>query len=102
MVKVTQEESIFDANSINANTFSHTSNKQRENANAIFTSKKLDKLDELEDVLKNLTINEAKYYESDTETASDAQGDPTHDSKTVTHTSNGNEKVTDTRNGSFI
>ena len=31
----------------------------------------------------------------------DAQGDPTCDSKTVTHTSNGKEKFTDTSNRNF-
>ena len=82
-------------------TFSHTYNTQRENANAIFTGEKLDKSDELVDSVKNLTINNAKYYESNTATASDAQGDLTLDPETVTHTSNGNEPVTRTSNRHF-
>ena len=82
-------------------TFSHTYNTQRENANAIFTGEKLDKSDELVDSVKNLTINNAKYYESNTATASDAQGDLTLDPETVTHTSNGNEPVTRTSNRNF-
>ena len=58
-------------------TFSHTSNKQRENENVIFVNEKLDKLDELVDAARNLKINDTKYYESNTETANDAQGDLT-------------------------
>ena len=58
-----EEESISDANNVTADTFFHTYNAQIENANAIFTSEKLDKLDDLEDALKDLTINDAKYYE---------------------------------------
>ena len=77
------------------------SNIQRENVNAIFRSEKLDKSDELTDALKDLTINDAKYYKSDTATAGNAKGDPTRDLKTVTHIRNGNEKVTDTSNGNF-
>ena len=42
------------------------SNIQRDNANAIFTSEKIDKLDNLVDVVKNLTINDDEYYESNT------------------------------------
>ena len=61
--KVVEEESVSDCNNVTADTFSHMSNTQRENANAIFTSEKLDKLDELADALKNLTISTTKYYE---------------------------------------
>ena len=82
-------------------TFSHTSNTQRESENTIFTSEKLDKLDDLEDSLNDLTINDTKYYESDTATANDARVNPTRNSKTFTHTSNGNETVTDTSNRYF-
>ena len=53
----------MDANNATADNFSHTPNTQRENANAIFTSEKLDKSDELADTLENLTINDTKYYE---------------------------------------
>ena len=79
----------------------HISNTQRENVNAIFTSEKLDKSDELSDALKDLTISGAKYYESDTVTASGTQGDPTRNLDTVTHTSISNETVTHTSNGKF-
>ena len=83
-----EEESITDANSISVDTFSHAYSAQRENANAIFTSEKLDKSDELVDAVNNLTINDAKYYESSTATTSDAQGNLTINPETVTHTSN--------------
>ena len=82
------EESILDANNLTADDFSHTSNTQRENSNAIFKSDKLDKLDELEETLKYLTINNAKYCASKSVTVSDAQGNLTRYPKTVTYTSN--------------
>ena len=68
----------MDANNFTADKFIHTSNTQRENANTILTSKKLDKSDELADAVKDLTINDAKYYESNTAAASDAQGELTY------------------------
>ena len=77
------------------------SNTQRDNANAIFTSERLDKLDELIGTLKDLPTNSAKYYGSDTATASDSKGDHTCNLKTVTHTSNVKVKVADTSNGNF-
>ena len=83
-----EEESIIDADNIPADTFSHTSSSQRENANTIFTSEKLEKPDELVDVVKKLKINNAKYYESNTATVSDAQGNLTINPETVTHSSN--------------
>ena len=61
---------------------------QRYNSNAISTSEELDKLDELVDAFKNLTINKAEYYDSNTATASDAQGNLTSDPKTFTQTRN--------------
>ena len=67
-----EEESISDANNVNADTFSHASNTQRENVNAIFTSEKLDKSDDLIEAVNILTINNSKYYESNTATAGDA------------------------------
>ena len=79
-------------------TFRHTPNTQKDNANAIFTSEKLDKSDELIDAVNNLKINDAEYYQSNKVTASDAQGDITHNLETITHTKNGNETVTHTRN----
>ena len=57
MQTVMGEESISDANIVMADTFSHKSNTQRENTNSIFTSEKLDKSDNLEDTLKDLTTN---------------------------------------------
>ena len=96
-----EEESILDANNVPAETFSHSSNTQRENANTIFTSEKLDKWNKLADTLEDLSINGAKYYESDTATASETQGDPKRNPKTVTHTRNGKGKVTDTSNRNF-
>ena len=58
-----EEESISDVNNVTMDTISNTSNTQRESANAIFTSEKLDKPDKLADALKNLTTNNSKYYE---------------------------------------
>ena len=58
--KVTEEESIVDANNITADIFSHTPNTQRNNANTIFTREKLDKLGELVDAVNNLITNVAK------------------------------------------
>ena len=63
--------------------------KQKEYANALFTSEKIDKSDELVDAVKNFTINDAKYYESNIVTASGSQGDLTRNSETVTHAING-------------
>ena len=56
----------------------------------IFTSEKLDKSDELLDVVNNLTINNDGYYESNTATTSDTQGDLTHNIEIGNHTSNRN------------
>ena len=53
------------------------------------------------DALKYLTINNAEYYESETATASDTQGDPTCNPKTVIHTSNWRGEVMDTSNWNF-
>ena len=75
--KVIEEESIVGANNLITDTFSHVSNTQRENSIVIFTSEKLDKSYELVDAVNNFTINDIKYYESNTATASDAQGDLT-------------------------
>ena len=88
--KVIKEGSITDANNVTADTFSHASNAQIENSNAIFTGENLDKLDELVDAVHNLTINDAKYYESNTVTVSDAQDDLTRNLETITYTCNGN------------
>ena len=56
----------------------------------VFTSEKLDKLDELLDAVNNLKIDDAEYYWSITATASDTQGDLTRILDIVTHTRNGN------------
>ena len=76
-------------------------NIQRENAIAFFTSYKLDKSDEIDEVVNNLAINDAEYYESNTATAIDAQGDFTCYPETVTNTINSNETGTHNRNGDF-
>ena len=91
----------MDENNVTADIFNHTSNIQIENENTIFTSEKLDKLDELTDASEDSTINNAKYYESKTATASYAQGNSTRDTETAPHTRNRNEKVTHTSNRSF-
>ena len=96
-----EEESISDANNVTVDTFMHTSNTHRENSNAIFTTENIDKLDKLEDSLEDLTINDAKYYESNTAIKIDSQGDLTRNPDTVIHTSNGNETVTHIRNRGF-
>ena len=84
-----EEKSIMETNNISVDTFRHASSSQRENANTIFTSEKLDKLDKLVDTIKNMRINNAIYYESDTPTTSNIQGNHTRNLKTVTHTRKG-------------
>ena len=64
----------------------------------IFTSEKLDKLDELADTLKDLTINGAEYYVSNSATVNDAKFSSASNSTTVTHTSDKKGKVIDTSN----
>ena len=99
--KVIEDESILDANNVTADTFSHTFNTKGDNANTIFTSEKLDKSGELVDAVKNLTFNDAKYYESNKANTSDSQVYLTRNTETVAHTINGNETVTLTSNGNF-
>ena len=91
----------MNANNVTAGTFSNTYNTKIENANTIMISKKLHKLDNLVDAVKNLTINDAKYYGSKTATVIDAQVDLTRNQEIVTRNSNGNEKVSHTINGDF-
>ena len=74
-------------NNLTADAFSHASSSQRENLNTVFTSDKLEKLDNLVDAINNLTMNDAGY-ELNKATASDAQGNLTNSSDAVTHTSN--------------
>ena len=89
---------MLDANNVTMDNFSHTSNTQRDNANAIFTSENLDKSDDLADTLNYLTINNTEYYASNSETVNDAKGDPAINLKVVAHTSDWKGKVTDTGN----
>ena len=51
--------------------------------------------------MKNLTIKNAEYHESNIATTSDTQFDITRNPETVTHTSNGNETFTQTSSGNF-
>ena len=89
----------MDAHNVTAYTFSQKFNTQRENANAILKSEKLDKLDELAETLKELTINDTGYYLSDSANANDAKGYPASNQKIVNHTSDGKKrKFTDTSN----
>ena len=48
-----------------------------------------------------MTIHNAEYYESNKATASNAHGDLIRNPEPVTHTSNGNETFTHTRNRNF-
>ena len=76
-----------DAHNVTVDTFNYTSNTQRENANAILTSEKVDKPEDLEETLKYLTIDNTEYYVSDSVNANDVKSDSARDPKTVTHTS---------------
>ena len=106
--KVIAEEEL-DANNINLDacnvtedTFSQTSNTQRDNANAILTSEKLDKSDDLVETLKELTFNYDGYYVSNSANTNDAKVNPASNWKTFTHTSDGKKrKVTDTSKGNL-
>ena len=69
----------MDANNVAADNFSHTSNTQRDNINAIFKSEKLDKWEDMSDTLKDFTINDAEYYVSNSVLANGAKGDPASD-----------------------
>ena len=71
--KFLDEESISDANNVTADIFSHTSNTQRENTNAIFTSEKIDTLGDLTETLNDLTINDTEYYVSNSATTNDVK-----------------------------
>ena len=89
----------MDANNVTTDTSSHTSNTQIENTNAIMTSEKLEKSNELTETFKYLTINDAEYYASDSANANNENGDTEINPKTVTHTSDRKKiKVTDTSN----
>ena len=89
----------MDVHNVTVYAFSHTSNTQRDNTNAILTSEKLDKSDDLAETLNYLTINDSEYYISDSVNANNEKGDPASNPKTVTHTSGGNKrKVENTSN----
>ena len=79
----------LDSHSVTEDNFRHTSNTQRENANKILTSEKVDKSDALAETLKGSKINDAGYYESDLANMNGAKGDPTSDLRMDTHTSDG-------------
>ena len=96
-----EEESIVNTNNVTTGTFSNTYITKVENANTILISENLDKLDDLVDAVKNLTINDGKYYGSKTATLIDAQDDLTRNQEIVTRNSNGNEKLTHTINADF-
>ena len=89
----------MDSHNVNKDTFFHspiTTNTQGENANAILPSERLNNSDALTETLKELTINNTEYDNSD---ANDAGGDPTSNPKVDTHTSDRKKrKVTDTSN----
>ena len=88
-----------DAHNVTADTFSQTSNTQRENENAILTIEKRDKPNKLAETLKDVQINDAKYYVPDSANENEAKGDPASNPKTFNHTSDGKKrKVTDTSN----
>ena len=76
------------ANNFTANKSSHAYNTHRENIKAILTSERLDKWDELVEIVKKLIINNIKYYELITSSVSDSQGNITSNPEKVTHTSN--------------
>ena len=82
-----EQESIADDNNVTTDAFSHTSSSQRENSNTIFTSEKLEKLDNLVDAINKLKINDTGS-ELSTAPASVTQGDLMSDPDTVTHTRN--------------
>ena len=90
----------LDAHKVTADTFSQTSNTQKDNANAILKNEKLlDKLDALAEASNFFTINDAGYYESDSENAKNSKGDPVSNLKTVINTSDGKKgKAMDTSN----
>ena len=80
-------------NNITVDTFSHTYNTKRENANAIFTIEKVDKSNDLVDTSNHLKINDAEYYISNSVTLSEAQGNLTRNLRAVTHNRKGKEKL---------
>ena len=87
------------SHNLTVDTFSQTSNTQRENKNTILTSEKRYKLDALAETLNGLTVNDAGYYESDSANENDAKGNLASNPKITTHTSDRKKrKVTDNSN----
>ena len=82
-----EDVSITVSNNVTADTFSLASSSQRENLNAIFTSEKLEKLDEPVDAVKKMTRKKFGY-DLNTATARYSQVSFASDLDTVTHTSN--------------
>ena len=82
-----EEEAITDANNDTADTCRHASNSHRENSNAVFTSGKIEKSNNLVNAVNNMAINDVGY-ELNIATVSNAQVHLTSDPDTVTHTSN--------------
>ena len=72
--KVIAEEKFYDRKTT-ADIFSHTSNTQRDNANAILKSENQDKLEKLAEMLLDLTINNAEYYVLDSANSNDTKVD---------------------------
>ena len=83
-----EQELTTDANNVTVDTFTRACNAHRENSRTIFTSEDIDKLDELVDAVNKLKINDAKYYELDTATVSNAHGDLSRNLETINHTCN--------------
>ena len=63
----------MDANNVTADTLSHTSNAQRENSKAAFTSENLDKLNKLDATCKGayMATSRDKYYKEMFKTLTD-------------------------------
>ena len=58
-------------------------------------------IDDIPDILNDLTINDAEYYVSNSAISNDAKVNFESNHKTGNHTSSGKVKVVDTSNGSF-
>ena len=61
VIREDEEGAITDANSVTADTYSLAYSSQIENFNAVVTSEKLEKSDDLVDAAKNMTINNNGY-----------------------------------------
>ena len=86
-IREDEEEAITDANNNTADTCRHVSNSHRENSNAVFTSGKIEKSNNLVNAVNNMAINDVGY-ELNIATVSNAQVHLTSNPDTVTHTSN--------------